>query len=637
MYTKFFDLKEKPFNLTPSPRFLYLGETHREALAMLTYGVMEKKGFVLLTGEVGTGKTTIVQTLMQNLEGSAECFYLSNPILTPSEFYDYLGSSLLKKRVHYDSKADFLLDFEELFRRCRERKKNLLLIIDDAQKLSRDLLEELRLLSNLETSEEKFINIFLVGQPELNERLNEPPCQPLLQRIGLRHHISPLDLKDTQAYLETRLKIAGAGEKPGIFTKGAVQAIFEHSRGTPRMINILADNAMLLAYSKGKKKITREMIEECQRDLSAHETPAEQGGIKPLAQASRSSARRWAWAGVLALVLAAGLWFLASSDVIQIPMFNRPGPQSEQTPTQGPPDDGTRVTRSIRKAEESSQPSAGSGDTTPEIQKSPEIPQTPDTTSVAATATSSPLAKPSNEPGKPLSTVPDLAGEPTTPPLPEDTSEKAEAEPSSAATPTKKASEAQGGVPVLPEQSATPPLSADRSPTAEHAPSPPVVSQGPHTNEAREAQTAILKTLKLEAGQDVWRAALELYGVVDKTLLQRLRQANPQLRDEAPLAEGREIAFPVPPQQNEPAYTVHLASYKPFRYARAFFSELVAQGMDPLITEASVTPKGRVYRVSIGRFPTLQDAGSYAATILREGTFPYAQPITLPSRRQKKG
>ncbi len=503
MYTKFFDLKEKPFNLTPSPRFLYLSETHREALAMLTYGVMEKKGFVLLTGEVGTGKTTIVQALMQNLEGSAECFYLSNPILTPPEFHDYLGSSLLKKRVHYESKADFLLDFEELFRACRERKKNLLLIIDDAQKLSHELLEELRLLSNLETSEEKFINIFLVGQTELNDRLNEPRCRPLLQRIGLRHHISPLDLKDTQAYLETRLKIAGAGDKPSIFTKGAVQAIFECSGGTPRMINILADNAMLLAYSKGKKKISREMIEECYRELSVHETAAEAGEIKPVSPAApraRPWARRRAWFGLLGLAIAGGLWFLARPAGIQIPTLLRPGTSSEKNLPESLPEDGSRVTRTILKAEGSPSPPSGRQDTALETMATPGTVETPPSTVAAQESEAlSPPAKPSK--------VPELSQTPGV------SAVKETAAPSPAAKPSKEPGESKITIPDRTPELITPPIPPAALEATGHVPSAAVASQTPETGKAPEAQTEILKRLELKAGQDVWRAVLDLYGV----------------------------------------------------------------------------------------------------------------------------
>ena len=173
MYTDFYNLKEKPFNLTPSPRFLYLGETHKEALALVTYGVMERKGFILLTGEVGTGKTTIVQTLLKNLDSSVKSVYLSNPTLSPEDFLSYVASGLGLK-TQFNSKGSFLVQFEDFLQKSLQHQQNVLLIVDEAQKLSLELLEEVRLLSNMETADEKLINIFLVGQPELNQKLRNP-------------------------------------------------------------------------------------------------------------------------------------------------------------------------------------------------------------------------------------------------------------------------------------------------------------------------------------------------------------------------------------------------------------------------------------------------------------------------------
>lgn len=267
MYAEFFNLREKPFNLTPSPRFLYLGESHREALALLTYGVVERKGFILLTGEVGTGKTTIVQALLKTLDKRVERVHLSNPLLSPREFIGYLAHSVLKSKPDLKSKADFLLAFEEYLRKCAQQQSNFVLIIDEAQKLSFELLEEIRLLSNMETADEKLINIFLVGQPELNDKLSEPRCRPLLQRISVRHHIAPLNLNETGEYIRTRLQVAGSSDPNKVFAGDAIKAVHRFSQGYPRMINILSDNALLLAYSRGTRKITDRVIEECYNDL----------------------------------------------------------------------------------------------------------------------------------------------------------------------------------------------------------------------------------------------------------------------------------------------------------------------------------------------------------------------------------
>jgi len=270
VYTSFYNLKEKPFNLTPSPRFLYLGETHKEALSLLTYGVMERKGFVLLTGEVGTGKTTIVQTLLGDLDSSIKYVSLSNPTLSAKDFLFYVASGLGLK-TQFESKGSFLIHFENFLQTLLHQQQNVLLIVDEAQKLSLTLMEEIRLLSNMETADEKLINIFLVGQPELNQKLSHPECRPLLQRISIRYHINPLNVMETEAYIKTRMKLAGSRDTK-IFSKKVMGAIHRYSRGYPRMINILCDNVLLLGYSKGKKHITVEMIEECHHDLQLPES-----------------------------------------------------------------------------------------------------------------------------------------------------------------------------------------------------------------------------------------------------------------------------------------------------------------------------------------------------------------------------
>jgi len=267
LYTDFYNLNEKPFNLTPSPRYLYLGEVHKEALALLTYGVVERKGFILLTGEVGTGKTTMVQALLSNVDQDVHYVYLSNPVLSVSEFMDYLAFSAFKRKVHFKSKAEFLVEFERFLKECLQHQENFILLIDEAHKLSFELLEEVRLLSNMETADEKLINIFLVGQPELNDKLSEPQSRALLQRISVRYHIKPLSLKETREYIKNRLITAGARNGQKIFPESAIKAVHQYSEGYPRMINILCDNSLLLGYSREKRTITPGMIKECYQDL----------------------------------------------------------------------------------------------------------------------------------------------------------------------------------------------------------------------------------------------------------------------------------------------------------------------------------------------------------------------------------
>ncbi|MDY6950012.1 MAG: AAA family ATPase [Thermodesulfobacteriota bacterium] len=309
MYANFYSLKEQPFNLTPSPPFLYLGEVHKEALAVLTYGVVERKGFVLLTGETGTGKSTMVHALLASLDKGVKYVYLPNPLLSAEDFMRYLSLTAFDEAFRVESKAEFLLAFEHFLKETLQHHKNFVLIIDEAQDVSFELLEEVRLLSNMGTAERKLVNIFLVGQPELNEKLNRPRCRALLQRIGTRYHMKPLDLKGTQEYVATALKMAGAQNPKGIFPNGVVTALHRYSEGYPRMINILADNVLLLAYSRGQRRIRPSMVQECYNELRPGFSPLPKGreGFKHLntkGAVTSSVKRPLKWAAILVTIMA---------------------------------------------------------------------------------------------------------------------------------------------------------------------------------------------------------------------------------------------------------------------------------------------------------------------------------------------
>jgi len=271
MYTSFYNLKERPFSLSTSPGFLYLGKSHKEALSLLTYGVMDKKGFVLLTGEAGTGKTTILQSLLRKLDPAVKYAFISNPLLSPEDFLAYTAYKLGLKRQS-KSKGFLLIQFEALLKILLGRQQNAFLIVDEAQDLSFRLLEEIRLLSNMEIQGKRLLNIFLIGQPDLNEKLNHDRCRSLLQRINIKYHLEPLDRSETEEYIKGRLKAAGS--KDGrLFNKHAIDLIYHYAKGIPRNINSLCDNALLLGYSQTKKTITGDMIEECHTDMSPGKSP----------------------------------------------------------------------------------------------------------------------------------------------------------------------------------------------------------------------------------------------------------------------------------------------------------------------------------------------------------------------------
>jgi general secretion pathway protein A len=258
----------------------------------------------------------MVHVLLSRVKQDVEWVYLSNPKLSRADLFNYLALKVLKRTTPYTSKAAFLVDFEAHLRTCRQRRKTFLLIVDEAQALPVELLEEIRLLSNLETDEEKLISIFLVGQPELNQKLSAPRSRAILQRVSYRYHIKPLDLEAARAYMEARLQQAGAKEE--IFTKEAIQAVHACSKGYPRLINVLAENALLLGYAQGKKKITAPMVLQCHEDMQIPSAPPEQSEpkpngpkfqIEPVRPAPRRTLR-WSLAAafILVLGLAAFLW-----------------------------------------------------------------------------------------------------------------------------------------------------------------------------------------------------------------------------------------------------------------------------------------------------------------------------------------
>ena len=264
MYLDFYGLKYEPFSLSPDPRFLYLAASHKEALAHLRYGLIQQKGFVVITGEVGTGKTTLIYSLLSQMPQQVISAFISNPVLTRNEFFYLLGHKYGLGEI--ENKGDFLVKFTRFLEEAHKKKKNVVLIIDEAHCLEKEILEEIRLLSNLETPHSKLINIILTGQPEFNEKLNVPDLRALRQRITLRYELEPLDLKETNAYVQLRMAKAGAKDA-GIFTHAAIDSIYEYSGGIPRIINLLCDHALLTGFVKEAKIIDDKIIGECAKEI----------------------------------------------------------------------------------------------------------------------------------------------------------------------------------------------------------------------------------------------------------------------------------------------------------------------------------------------------------------------------------
>jgi len=265
MYEEYFGLARKPFEITPDPAFLYASPQHKEALASLLYGVREGKGLIVLTGEVGTGKTLLIRCLLEMLGPETVTAYIFNPRMSLMEFFQAVAHEFDLKR-DFSSKVAFLTTLNEFLLEVAEKGGKALLIVDEAQNLSLPILEEIRLLMNLETSEQKLLQVILAGQPELHRIINFSCMRQFKQRISLRAHLSPLTEKQTKAYIDKRLEVAGF-DGGGLFTKRSISLIHRYSRGIPRLINVVCDNSLVTAYAMDVKRVHPSIVKEVIEDL----------------------------------------------------------------------------------------------------------------------------------------------------------------------------------------------------------------------------------------------------------------------------------------------------------------------------------------------------------------------------------
>ncbi len=267
MYQSFYRLSESPFELTSNPRFLFLTPRHREALSNLKYGLSAAKAVTLLLGEAGTGKTSLLRAALESDEcRNVRCVFLHNCALTRSEFLEILAREFELGTRASESKATLLGLLESHLRERRAAGQIAALIVDEAQGLSPDLLEEIRLLANIETPNEKLLPLVLAGQPEFATRLNEPDLRQLKQRVALRCEVVPFSLDETAAYVGTRVKVAG-GDATRLFTRQAVMLIHERSQGIPRTINVICDNALLSGFALNRPLVDSEIVLEVCKDF----------------------------------------------------------------------------------------------------------------------------------------------------------------------------------------------------------------------------------------------------------------------------------------------------------------------------------------------------------------------------------
>jgi general secretion pathway protein A len=289
MYRRFYNLQRNPFEITPDPSFLFPTQRHNEALAALYYGVRRRKGFVVLTGEVGTGKTLLVRCLLQVLKGSDVAYaYIFNSRLSPFDFLQYTAGDLGLTAAG-KTKSELLLSLSNFLIARHQKKLTTVLVVDEAHHLSPEVLEEIRLLTNLETAQEKLLQILLVGQPELDEKLDSLDLRQLKQRIALRSQLRSLDREETGGYVQRRLELAGADPKSDpIFPTETIADVFRHSRGIPRLINTICENALITGYARQARHITPQIINGVAADFRmglVHTPPKPKQGSPELLEA----------------------------------------------------------------------------------------------------------------------------------------------------------------------------------------------------------------------------------------------------------------------------------------------------------------------------------------------------------------
>lgn len=267
MYEQYYGLRERPFDLSPNPRFLFLSRGHKEALTHLRYGLSGRPGLTVVVGEAGTGKTTLVRAALQSVANDqSKVVHLSNPTLTRHEFYEYLATEYGFGAGAVESKTTFIRELGAALTRAAASNSVLALVVDEAQSLPHALLEEIRLLTNTEGASGNTVAIAMVGQPELAGRLNDPSLRQLKQRVALRCELMPLDLNETAAYVAARVRVAG-GRPDQLFTRDAILSIHEHSSGIPRTISVLCDNSLVTGFALDVKPVGRQIVQDVCRDF----------------------------------------------------------------------------------------------------------------------------------------------------------------------------------------------------------------------------------------------------------------------------------------------------------------------------------------------------------------------------------
>ena len=598
MYLEFYGLSEKPFTQTPDPRFLYWNDGYRETLASLRYGILERKGFIAMVGEAGTGKTTLLRKLLDDLGDEVVSVFLFNPNATFEEILEYTLSELGISSPA-GKKLAMLQQLNEFLLAAFSEGRNTILLIDEAQDLDIDVLESLRLLSNLETAQDKILQIVLSGQPELADRLADPSIRQLKQRIAVRCRLDPLTREELPEFIEARLAVAGGS--PSLFLPESLDAIWQYSSGIPRLINTVCDNALLVGYALGRKTIDSEVLREVIADLEKidprHTAPileptrqdtennriiADSATTKPVpTTADISPESRPAdpapeapktnsdkpveppqrpvnnslLAGLLAvglLLFAAVAWFGEAPPAPSVMPSGSPGDVSTTNPPIPARPSAPVLADAPRDAENAA----------PE--KLPiALPLPSPTSDPVPTATPQPTPVPTASPSPTVSPTPTASPAPSASPVPTASALSTAAPVVVAAMPRETASAAiQSGAQMLQPKpvpdavrlAAVLPPSVGSSPTSPRPAATPVIAPSqpdalPEPAEARpetstERPITVPALLEIQLGDTLAAMANRVYGTQSYTLLDLIQAANPGLDDPSRIIAGGVVLFP---------------------------------------------------------------------------------------------
>lgn len=562
MYTGFYELKQEPFHVTPDPEFLFPSPAHKEALAAIVYGIQQRKGFVAITGEVGVGKTTILRSYLELADRkNLKLIYIYNSNLT----FDELLTTLFQELGVEDKPATTFMAVTRLHEELIEvyrRNATIVLIIDEAQNMPVETLESLRMLSNLETVAEKLIQIILIGQPEFEETLAQHRLRQLRQRIAIHARIEPLSVEDSLAYLQHRLNKVAIGARP-VFTKQALRRIAEAANGIPRNLNIIADNALITGFGYQTRPVGAKIVREVLADRRLE------------AAAGRPRRSRWmagAAAAVITIAVLVAVFGLAPRLMGGgTPLAHSNAGESRGTLTSSLENFGARVWNWASRAPERNPQSAdrherppqsprprtalsGSAERTPPPEK-PAAPAAamsqPAEPAQRPLASNVPTPMPPRAPPPPPMQVSPSAPAPVTnvPPLPPPKANDLAALPPARDVsipaiqpPSSRPENADRPVTTPPSRAPTPLTFAPPPPPAQAAvaPEPPRPSRSETTSGVRANH--FVRTVRF--GDSLWTMAEDVYGYVNPTILRRVQDANPRLRDINLLSPGQEILFP---------------------------------------------------------------------------------------------